>query len=298
MVVLAVLLTVDLFGGGVLLGRHLMSHSAAPPPTAPPVPTSTGSSVPVNVNPVPDPAASQPGSLQAEFAALEKQLGAKMGVVAVSLGGSKALARLGDWDSGPAWSTIKVPLTIAALREEGTSQVTDPMAAAITESDNAAAESIWESLGDPAAAASKVEVVLREYGDDTTVESRKVRPEFTAFGQTMWPLTNAAQFTAGAFCDPQNSPIFDLMGKVVAGQSWGLGHIAGSRFKGGWGPSPAGNYLVRQIGVLSTPTGQVALAIAAEPSSGSFVDGTNDLTRVANWLQQHIAELPSGKCGT
>ena len=44
---------------------------------------------------------------------------------------------------------IKVPLVIAALREEAPPEVTDAMTAAITESDNAAAESIWASLGDP-----------------------------------------------------------------------------------------------------------------------------------------------------
>ncbi|MGO9156626.1 hypothetical protein [Mycobacterium sp.] len=56
------------------------------------------------------------------------------------------------------------------------------MTAAITESDNAAAESIWASLGDPVIAARKVEAVLRQTGDFTTVQSQKVLPEFSAFG--------------------------------------------------------------------------------------------------------------------
>jgi beta-lactamase class A len=54
------------------------------------------------------------------------------------------------------------------------------MRAAITESDNAAAESVWEQLGDPTTAAQKVEQILQDSGDPTTVESRKLRPEFTA----------------------------------------------------------------------------------------------------------------------
>ena len=49
------------------------------------------------------------------------------------------------------------------------------MTAAITESDNAAAELIWASLGDPVTAAGKVEAVLRQTGDLTTVQSQKVR---------------------------------------------------------------------------------------------------------------------------
>ena len=65
---------------------------------------------------------------------------------------------------GKAWSTIKVPLVIAAMRKQNTGPVTAPMTAAITESDNAAAESIWAGLGDPDNAATQVEAVLRETG--------------------------------------------------------------------------------------------------------------------------------------
>jgi hypothetical protein len=49
------------------------------------------------------------------------------------------------------------------------------MRAAVTESDN-------EQLGDPTTCAQKVERILQETGDPTTVESRKLWPEFTAFG--------------------------------------------------------------------------------------------------------------------
>jgi beta-lactamase class A len=130
--------------------------------------------------------------LAADFAQLPTRLRAKTGVVLRPVGaGSKGLVTLGDWSSGPAWSTIKVPLVIAAMRQQNTGQVTAPMTAAITESDNTAAESIWEGLGDPPTAAVEVEAVLREAGDPTTVESRKVRPEYTAFGQTDWSLVGA-----------------------------------------------------------------------------------------------------------
>jgi hypothetical protein len=49
------------------------------------------------------------------------------------------------------------------------------MTLAITESDNAAAESIWGRLGDPVTAAHKVEDVLRQTGDPTIVQSQRVR---------------------------------------------------------------------------------------------------------------------------
>jgi hypothetical protein len=204
---------------------------------------------------------------------------------------------LGDWQRGTAWSTIKVPLAIAALREQDPPQVTDAMKAAIIESDNAAVESIWQSLGDPRTAAQKVEKILEETGDDqTTVQSERVRPEFTAFGQTDWSLTDQARFLAVAACDSRNAPIFELMGQVEADQRWGIGIISGSQIKGGWGPSTTGSYLVRQIGLLFTSNGTIAVAMAAQPASGSFADGTRDLTEVANWLKAHIAELSSSQC--
>jgi hypothetical protein len=171
------------------------------------------------------------------------------------------------------------------------------MKAAITESDNTAAESLWDELGNPTTAAEQVQQILQQTGDPTTVESRRLRPEFTAFGQTMWSLVNQVRFTASAFCDSENEPIFSLMGRVKPDQSWGIGNIGGARFKGGWGPSPSGRYLVRQIGVLTVPAGEVAVAIAAEPASGSFDDGTKDLDEVAKWLTKHLGALPAAECG-
>ncbi len=259
-------------------------HTAAAPAPAPVATTTAPES----------PAAGADKSLAAEFATLENKLNAKMGIVIRGVGANPQQLVFGDWTSGPAWSTSKVPLTIAALREQN--PPTDLMRAAITESDNAAAEKIWAGLGDPVPAAHKMEAVLSQYGDPTTVEWQRKRPPFTAFGQTIWSLTNQARFTAGAVCDSGNASIFNLMGQVESGQSWGLGVIADTRFKGGWGPSPSGSYLVRQLGVLKTPTGLTAVAVATEPASGAFNDGTQELTEVANWLTAHIAELPTGQC--
>jgi hypothetical protein len=123
-----------------------------------------------------------------------------------------------------------------------------------------------------------------------------MRPEFTAFGQTIWSLTNQARFTAAAVCDTANTPIFTLMGQVENDQRWGLGFIPCTRFKGERGPSPTGSYLVRQLGVLETPTGLTDVAVATQPASGLFTDGTQELTEVSKWLSQHMAALPVGRC--
>lgn len=235
--------------------------------------------------------------LDADFARLAARLHAVVGIAVSAVGSRQPPILLGDWQSGPAWSTIKVPLVIAALREQNPPTVTDAMTAAITESDNAAAESIWAGLGDPGTAARKVEAVLRGTGDPTAVQSQKLRPEFTAFGQTDWSLVNQLRFTSVAYCDGANAPIFGLMGRVEPEQRWGLGTVPDARFKGGWGPSPAGSYLVRQLGVLDAPNGKLAVALAAQPASGTFEDGTAALTEMTTWLAAHFTSLPAGHCG-
>jgi hypothetical protein len=287
----------------VIIGTHVGRSTAAHPtaamadatttaaPAAAPGPVAVGAPAAA-----PDPASA---SLVPQFAQFEPTLHAKAGIVISPVGGGHEPITLGDWQSGPAWSTIKIPLAIAALRKEDPpTTVTDPMKAAITESDNAAAESIWATLGEPIDAAHAVEGVLGPTGDPTVVQSQRVRPPFTAFGQTEWSLSHQVQFISSAACDPADAPILTLMGQIEPGQSWGIGTIPGTQFKGGWGPSPTGNYLVRQIGILTTPNGMIAVALAAEPASGQFGDGTADLTEMAKWLTDHLAALPTGQCGS
>jgi hypothetical protein len=287
-----VLITVAITAGGVILGRHLSSRPMSSPQSNHPTTQAPASSSPPTIT------GTAPSNLAADFATLQTQLHAPVGIAVTAVGAGQPPITMGDLQSGPAWSTIKVPLAIAALREEDPQTVTPAMSAAITESDNAAAEAIWAGLGDPITAAHKLEAVLQEAGDPTPVEYRKLRPEFTAFGQTDWSLADQAKFVASAACDTRNASIFTLMGKVVPDQSWGIGTIADSRFKGGWGPSTTGNYLVRQIGTLSAPTGTVAVAMAVAPASGSFADGTAELTDVADWLHDHLVALPAGHCAS
>jgi hypothetical protein len=277
-------------------------HASGPAPAHPsanaqPQKATPKSSVP---SPVADPPTTPPipPDLANAFAELQAGLHAKIGVVMRPVGaGSNPVMQLGDWSSGPAWSTSKVPLVIAAMREQHTDQPTAQMIAAITESDNQAAESIWASLGDPVTAAGKVQAVLSEAGDTTTtVQSKRVRPPYTAFGQTDWTLTNQAQFLSTAACDQRNKPVLDLMGQVESGQQWGLGVLPKTEIKGGWGPSETERYLVRQIGIVPGPQGLTVVAIATEPESGSFDDGTRDLTEIAKWLQAHRDALPAAQC--
>ena len=104
------------------------------------------------------------------------------------------------------------------------------------------------------------------------------------------------RFLSVAACDGRNIPVLDLMGRIERDQRWALGTIAGTRFKGGWGPSPAERYVTGQMGLITTSTGTTAVAIVAEPYSGSFADGIGALNQIAEWLSDHIVMLPRGRC--
>ena len=71
--------------------------------------------------------ASAPSALAADFTVLEKRLQAKIGLIVSAVGANPQQMTLGEWASGPAWSTMKVPLIIAALGEEHPPAITDPM---------------------------------------------------------------------------------------------------------------------------------------------------------------------------
>ena len=291
-------------GGAVIVAAGAIVTFYVSPSSAPVQPPGPSSSLSATANSsAPSPTATTAPNLAGlvgEFAKFQTGLHARVGVVVRPVGtGSVAPVALGgpDFADQPAWSTIKIPLVIASMRQHNTDHPTTAMMAAITESDNAAAESIWEGLGDPVIAAAAVGKVLHEVGDPTLVESRKLRPEYTAFGQTDWSLTNQATFLAAAACDPRNRPVLDLMGQVTGDQRWGLGALPDAQIKGGWGPAPSGRYLVRQIAVV--PAGQrgvTVVAMAAEPDSGSFADGTRVLTQIGEWLRAHVEALPGAKC--
>jgi hypothetical protein len=230
------------------------------------------------------------------FAALRPRLDARAAGLAFLPVGSQEVVSLGDWSTGAAWSTIKVPLSMAALKRSE-STVTQHLARrALTASDNSAAEALWEQLGGGESAAAAVDEVLRRYGDaNTQTKSRRVRSPYSPFGQTLWSLTDQAAFVSQLACATEEGEVLANMDRVIVSQRWGLGTLPQARFKGGWGPQPSGAYLVRQFGVVELDGHQVAIAMAVEPRSGSFQDGVRVLDKMAAWAEKTIQ--PSvGKC--
>jgi hypothetical protein len=217
-------------------------------------------------------------SLETSFHQLSQAVPATVGVAIAAVDGT-CLASLGAWSTGVAWSTIKVPLAIAALRAGVCTR--ELVADAITQSDNTAAEELWSQLGDPATAARQVQAVI---GDAATeVESRRLRLEYTAFGQTQWSLVRQAQFAARLPSIPDASPVVDLMRNLCADHRWGLA-AKGFAAKGGWGPGLGGEYLVRQFAIVPMHAGHIGVAIAADAHDGVFETGVDVLGKLADWL--------------
>ncbi|ARG78177.1 hypothetical protein B1T51_11275 [Mycobacterium kansasii] len=220
----------------------------------------------------------------------EKFAAAVPGVIglAVAAPGRTETYTLGRWSTGVAWSTIKVPLAIAALRHDR-SRAKDLAVKAITESDNVAAELLWLQLGDPPDAARRVQTVLREAGDaDTVVEPRRLRPGVTAFGQTRWPLDRQAQFAAHLPGLADAVGVTDLMRQLCSDHRWGLADKSVAA-KGGWGPGSDGDYLVRQFGFFPTESGYAGVALAAR--TAKFDSGVDVLNRMTDWLVNHFRGL-------
>ena len=179
---------------------------------------------------------------------------------------------------------------MASIRATGAADAN--VTAAITVSDNAAAEAVWASLGDPATAAQAATDVLRDGGDTATeVNAERVRPEFTAFGQTEWAVADQAVFGANLPCIDGGGAVLEPMSAIAADQRYGLGTIDGARYKGGWGPDESGRYLVREFGVLPTDDGHVGVAVAVRPGDGTYATGQAMLGELAAAIQRH---LPAG----
>lgn len=193
----------------------------------------------------------------------------------------------GELKSGVAWSTSKVPVAIAVLRAGGTAD--QSMDAAITQSSNEDAEAMWQSLGAAKNAGEQVDAVFAEAGDNrTSTQTKQVREPYTAFGQTVWSISRQQRFARWVACSEQAQPVFELMGEVTADQAWGIGTADPSaHFKGGWGPTVDGGYLVRQFGVMDAQDGQVAVAIMTEVATGALVSGSSVLDQLARWVQDN-----------
>jgi len=216
--------------------------------------------------------------------------GGEVGVFVRPLGPGSPVGA-GSLQTGPAWSTAKVPVVVARLRfgGDGADPSVDALAArAIRSSDNAAAQELFDQLsarlGGTVPASRYVTAVLRDAGDrSTSINSRRVRPEFSTFGQTTWALDEGTRFfsaLARGCVAPRAADrrVAELMAQVTSAQRWGLARAGrpssrATTIKGGWGPDRDGRYLVRQFGVVREGGRGVAVGLMATASDGGFPAG-------------------------
>lgn len=220
-------------------------------------------------------------------AAVESVLASHGGQAAVSIGGEFAA---GDASGFASWSTMKVPVAIAALKDHPEMSV--EAANAIQVSDNGAADALWNST-----TPESVEAVLAEGNSPVSVQRAVTRPGFSAFGQTQWSVPEQAAFASHLGCVNGAAPVLELMRNIAGEQAYGLGTIPGARFKGGWGPSISGLYEVRQFGLVPDSNGRtIAVAIAASAADGTYESGQAMLTQLTTELIPVLETAPSAVC--
>ncbi|WP_024795918.1 hypothetical protein [Tomitella biformata] len=277
-----------LLGCGLLAGVLLLSGCHNPE-----VPAAKATSI-AQVDGAINPA--QVSALSADFDALRSGLDGEVSIAIAPVGHGGEVLSFGDDIEDVAWSTMKVPLSIAALRENGDS-VLDLVESAIVYSDNDATWTLWTLLGDDMDTwIDKFDQALRDGGDEVTVfETDRLHSGGPSYGESLWDDADQVRFAAGLPCLADAGPVLEFMGQIDEEQRWGLGTIEGARFKGGWGPGEP-DFLTRQFGIIDTPNGQTAVAITAVATSGSLEDGNAMLDEIAKWIVAHLEQLPAGTC--
>lgn len=208
-----------------------------------------------------------------------------------------------------AWSTIKPVIAVAVLRarrggelEGGAAPTTSEktlVERAVEDSDNEAAAELFSELGSTARATGALQRVLDDAGSQRTkVNGQATRPEFSTYGQTAWPMTDAARFYR-ALADgclmgsADTGLVLAAMARVTptGGSGWGL-PTAGFRelrFKAGWGPEQGSSaYTALQYGIVGTPaSGGYVIGIVAETpgdAAGAYGEATTIAKRAARVL--------------
>lgn len=224
--------------------------------------------------------------LDATVAHVESTFGGQLGIATI---GERGPETAGFTAPSPAWSTIKVPIAVAAMRANPGLEA--DARAAVSASDNAAAQRLYDAVGPGA-----VDAVLDDAGLAAHVNTEPLRPEFSAFGQTQLGVADEAALANTVACVEGADPVLQFMGQIDPSQAYGLG-VAGALFKGGWGPDPAGAYQVRQFGLVPRGDGTWApVALTALPADGTYETGQEMLTAAAETLAADPAQLPAAAC--
>lgn len=329
----AACLSVALTGCASVPATTSERSSAAATPGVP-NPGAAASATEPQTSPAPEPVTV--AELEAEFAALRERTEDELVIAWAPIGRPEEAQQLGVTDTYDAWSTIKVPIALAAVQQRdgnvGASLDSD-IGLALRDSDNDAASRLWRGLGAFGNPAEIVDDLLTDAGDTTTDVAHDLDGEGVPFGMTDWTPIDAARFAASLPCLDHSNEVLDDMSQVASEQRWGLGALAGAdesgaggavpaaptasapnavtgaggetspstdrvAFKGGWGASSDG-YLMRQIGVILTPNGSgVGVALSTQPSGDDHDAGGRALSEAARWLRGSLTAADTARCET
>ncbi len=245
-------------------------------------PTPSGPASPPPGPGCPGPVTAAPADLSQRVAAVEAETGTRVSVTLVDP--ARGLVSAGSLEPAAAWSTIKVPIALAVVQDQGPQAHPEAVRAALRESDNEAADQLWRSLGPAPQAALRVTTALRQAGDATTVvPATASRPPYSTFGQTVWSTAEQARFMLQLPCLPGADVVTGHLQQVTAEQRWGIAGRPGATLKGGWGPARQSGFEARQLGWYQAADGSrtvVAVAVRAD----TFPEATRVLTRLAGQL--------------
>ena len=205
--------------------------------------------------------------LQAELTDIARAASAEGGRVGIALATGDGVDHVGLSGESWAWSTIKVPVAIAAERADVAGQLIDDT---ITVSDNNTSYQLARNID-------------FDLGDLPHVPELDPLP-----GETVWPLREQARFAADIPCLDTGGTTYEAMGEIVDWQSYGLAEIDGAHFKGGWGVDAPRLYSMRQIATVPVDGGYLGIAVQTYPDDTSHDTGTAILDVIGQQLDELI----------
>lgn len=226
-------------------------------------------------------------------AALESELlptvppGTRLSAAALCLDGG-GHAAYGPERAYEMASVVKVDILAALLlraQDEGrapTARERDLAAAMIERSDNDSATALWEEAG----GAAGLDAALARLGLTATRASSSWGLTATTVGDRLALLravfTEDTKHTKHTVLDARSRAwARHLMGRVVAGQAWGVSAAGRAALKNGWLPRPPeGLWVVNSVGHV-TADGRSCLVAVLSDSHASLAEGISVVERSA-----------------
>lgn len=213
--------------------------------------------------------------LAEEVVAIEESTHTEVGI---SLFDGSVTTSAGSLEWLPAWSTMKVPIAMAAKEhcEYGEEYKMQLIEASIEWSDNDSARALWDCMGSNSEASEKVSAEIAKSGSQVTVRG--------AFGTTRWSFAGQARYGYYLSQKDEDNQIFADMHHIAEDQAYGLGQL-GIPFKGGWSDYERdGSWHTRQFGWMEVDGAPYGVAVGARSADGSYDDTQEALNQVAGLL--------------